>query len=215
MSNILPDKQLPPEENDESVDWAAIRAMLDDLGTLLDGGEESPALYEQILQRRADQIAESSVEQQAEQEQLSILEMHLGKERYALPVQNVLTIAELQTLTPIPCVPDFYRGLCNIRGKIYSVLDLEKYFGLVKNEAENPAKQMLIVVNGAGLEIGLIADSVTTVIDIPPNAFVSGQTIGYEASDAVSGVTQDGLVLLDIDALFSAPRIRVDERASR
>lgn len=200
----------------QPVDWQAVRQALQEMAALVDGGELSPEMREQTLQRRATQVANRLEEQTAPQELIAVLELDLGQERYALPVQNIRLIAELEHLTPMPCVPSFYQGVTNLRGKIVSILDLGIFFDVPLYDAASRTQtgQMVVVAAGAGLEIGLLADSVATVVELARNTFVSGQSVGFDVTDAVQGVTKDGLILLDVDVLFHDSRLRIYEEVN-
>ena len=48
----------------------------------------------------------------------------LGGESYAIPVLKVREIIRLTSITTVPQMPDYIRGVINLRGKIIPVMDL-------------------------------------------------------------------------------------------
>lgn len=191
--------------------WDAIREILHEISALLDEGEISPKSREATLDRRAQQFATPPIDSASTDHQLhSYLTFQFGSEQYALSVGSVRTIAHLRRLTPVPCVPAYYRGVTNLNGKIVSVLDLRHFFGLeVLTDADDLTSAMVIVVEGAGLEMGLLVEGVQAVQEIAPSAFSSH--VGQEMAVGIAGVHVDGLVLLDIEQLFRDPRLRIFE----
>lgn len=191
----------------ESVDWNEIRAVLAETERLL---QDQDTTHAQILQRRADQVAEIPLPQSTPEEHLAAVLFKIGQERYAIRVTAVRAVAEMKHLTPVPCIPSYYQGVTNLDGKIMSVLDLQSFFGIPINTPPNP-RRMLIVATGADLEIALSVDEVEFVMDIPRESLILSQVLGQEWLDTVSAVSSDGIILLDTDQLFRDPRIRIYE----
>lgn len=184
--------------------WDHIRQTLQEIAALLDETEIAPETRAAILARRSRQFAQPATPATiATTSSQAFLTFGLSVERYAIAVQQVRAIAVLRRLTPVPCVPHFYRGVTNLNGKITSVFDLRRFFEL---EIADAAPTMGIVVMGAGLEIALLVESVEGVQQLDPNEFVL-----QEFTAGIAGVTADGLILLDIDRLFREPRLRIYE----
>lgn len=189
------------------VDWDTIRSILQETGDYLDTEHIQPAMREVVLHRRAEQVSAPPTERLVPEDYLTCLTFRLGAERYAVPVTMVHTVAEVFSLTPVPCVPDFYRGVINLNGKIVTVLDILRLFGV---QAEsNPTR--VVVVTGGGLEIGLLVDEIEAVKELPRQSLTKTQVLGPEWLDAVEAVTPEGRILLDIEELFRDPRIRIYE----
>jgi purine-binding chemotaxis protein CheW len=209
MSNIP--KSLPAP-----IDWDAIRDTLREIDALLSDTEASPEVRQSVLQRRAQLAAETPVAQDlAPRTALPVLTFRQGRETYAVPVASVRAIAPLQRLTPVPCVPAYYRGVANLSGRIVSVLDLQRLFGIAPQNLPQPpadnATPMLIVVTGAGLEMALVADSVQAVTSLAAETLTAAQATGDEAIKGIAGVTAEGIVVLDMNGLLRDPRLWVDE----
>src|SRR5258706_9378046 len=58
------------------------------------------------------------------------LTFKLGCESYGVTVLKVPEIIRLQALTLVPQMPDYIKGVLNLRGKIVPVIDLRIRFGL-------------------------------------------------------------------------------------
>lgn len=88
----------------------------------------------------------------------------LGSEEYGLEILKVREIIGLMEITRVPRMPDFVRGVINLRGKIIPVIDLRLKFGM--NEQEDTKETCIIVVDLEDLLIGVVVDKVSEVLDI-------------------------------------------------
>jgi purine-binding chemotaxis protein CheW len=84
-------------------------------------------------------------------------------EHYALPVDDVLEVAEYGTVAPLPGAPAAVLGVRNLRGNVLPVLDMAAVFGIARN---GPAERVA-VVERRGLKAGFAVDSVLGVERLP------------------------------------------------
>jgi purine-binding chemotaxis protein CheW len=130
--------------------------------------------------------------------------VRVGKEHYALPVENVLEIAELGEISPVPGSGSAILGVRNLRGQVLPVFELAAILGL--DSQTRPVK--LVVAEADGRRAGLAIDEVTDVRSLselssndPDSAFLTGSVI---EGDQLVG-------LIDVGPLFAA----LEERAVR
>jgi chemotaxis signal transduction protein len=83
----------------------------------------------------------------------------VADEAYAVSVLNVLEVAGLGEVTPVPGAPREIVGVRNLRGKILPVIDLAALLGTRRTEP--PAR--LLVAESDGRQAGLAIDEVTEV----------------------------------------------------
>lgn len=164
-----------------------------------------------VLEARAAALAEVATrETEPAAEAIDVLTFYLGTETYAIHVMYARTARLLDQLTPVPCTPDFVAGVVNLQGSILSLLDLSKFLG-IRQEGVTDLMQ-IIVVEAAGLRVGILANQVGEVTQIPladlqePPVTINGLSARY-----VKGVTLDGLILLDLEAVLSDERIIINE----
>ena len=98
----------------------------------------------------------------------------LGEEEFGIDIGYVTEIISMQPVFRLPEVPDYIRGIVNLRGKIIPVIDLRLMFK--KEAAEDTERTCIIVIDTGYLSVGLIVDKVTEVTSIssenispPPN----------------------------------------------
>lgn len=133
----------------------------------------------------------------------------IQNESYGIDVQQVRGIIRLTDITPVPRMPDYVRGVINLRGKIIPVIDLRLRFGFA--DARNTDLTVIIVVQfrlpeGKQTQMGLIVDGVEEVTPIPAGDIEETPVFtGRAATDYILGMAKvKGVVktLLDISAIF-------------
>jgi purine-binding chemotaxis protein CheW len=83
----------------------------------------------------------------------------VGAESFALPVEQVLEVAELGELSPVPGAPPSVLGVRNLRGQVLPVIDLATVLGTAP--ANSASK--LVIAEQSGRRAGLAIDQVTDV----------------------------------------------------
>lgn len=82
-----------------------------------------------------------------------------GGDIYAIDVAHVSEMIEYQSLTKIPMMPSFIKGVTNIRGSIVTVVDLLERFGF--KETVIGKKTSLVIVKNIALIIDEVYDVTT------------------------------------------------------
>lgn len=97
-------------------------------------------------------------------EELKVIVFGLHNEKYGVEVDKVKTIERLMPMTRVPKTPPFVKGVVNLRGVVVPVIDLRERFNL--KTAKPTHHSRMIVVNINEMEVGLIVDSASDVVDI-------------------------------------------------
>ena len=98
------------------------------------------------------------------------LTFSMGNEMYGIEIQYVTEIIGIQTITEVPELPQYIKGIINLRGKIIPVMDVRLRFK--KPFREYNDRTCVIVVDFQEVSIGLIVDSVSDVLSIPDGDIV-------------------------------------------
>lgn len=98
------------------------------------------------------------------------LSLSLSEEIFALEIKYVTEIVGVQPITHIPEVPDYVKGIINLRGKIIPVIDMRLKFK--KPSIEYTDRTCIIVVDIEEVSVGLIVDKVLEVVSIPDDNIV-------------------------------------------
>jgi purine-binding chemotaxis protein CheW len=163
-----------------------------------------------ILDKRARALAQVAEIQTGES--ISLVVFTLANETYGIATEYVHEVQPLRDVTPVPCTPDFVVGVINIRGSIYSVIDIRSFFGAPKREMGEATK--VILVTAAGFEVGILADDVkgaTSILwaDIKPTLAAHG----VAKEEYIQGVTKEMLTILNLEAILRDERIVVHDEA--
>jgi purine-binding chemotaxis protein CheW len=129
---------------------------------------------------------------------------------YGLPILAVKEILQYDEPTRVPGAPPSVRGVVNVRGAVVPVLDLAVKFG--KGETVPTNRTCILVVEaqagGERLTLGVLADAVSEVLDLPPDAVEPTPTFGTGVRlDYLTGMGKVGkgfVLLLDVDQVVSA-----------
>lgn len=116
--------------------------------------------------------------------------MRVGTELYALPVGNVLEIAKLGELAPVPGTAGTVLGIRNLHGRVLPVFDLALLFGVPGDGKPST----LVVAEDGGRQAGLAIDEVTDVAELPEMAPTTGSEF------LVASALEDGKLVGVIDA---------------
>jgi purine-binding chemotaxis protein CheW len=103
-------------------------------------------------------------------EELKVIVFSLAHERYGVEVEKVKTIERMVPMTRVPRTPAFVKGVINLRGVVVPVIDLRGRFGLPETEFTNNSR--IIIVSVGELEVGLIVDSASDVVDVDEDSIV-------------------------------------------
>ncbi len=122
---------------------------------------------------------------------------------YGLPLALALEILTVQSITKLPRVADYVKGIINLRGKVIPVLDVRKKLGIPEHEYEDT--NCIIVIDIRDMHVGLIVDMVSEVATVPSDRVIPPPKTVGEKSNFISSVSQldDKIVLnLDCDKFF-------------
>jgi len=143
------------------------------------------------------------------------LTFSLSGEMYAVGILNVKEIIEYGSLTEIPMLPSFIRGVINLRGAVVPVVDLSARFG-GKQSAVGKRSCIVIVEmqqDDGRQDLGIMVDAVSEVLEIhgseiePPPAF--GAKIRADFIAGMGKVNGKFVIILDIQRVLS-----IDEMAT-
>jgi len=142
----------------------------------------------------------------------------LDHEKYGVPLSTVKEVIGMTNITPIPHVPNFFKGLINLRGKIISVIDLRLKLGL-KQVPYQPKQTSIIITDVNDLTIGTIVDDVQEVVGFEREQIETeldiASSVQREYIDGVAKSEDNTLVLLlDIRKVLDEEELELISRES-
>ncbi|HNV69398.1 MAG TPA: chemotaxis protein CheW [Candidatus Ozemobacteraceae bacterium] len=137
------------------------------------------------------------------------LTFQLANEEYGITIMKIREILGIMETTMVPRMPDYVRGVINLRGKVLPVIDLRRKFGLPG--VEDTKHTCIIVIDtmqtGIAALVGIIVDTVSEVVQIADADIDRGVTLGSQVDTSfilgMAKVKGDVRILLDIDRILS------------
>jgi chemotaxis signal transduction protein/HPt (histidine-containing phosphotransfer) domain-containing protein len=139
------------------------------------------------------------------QENNSYITFTLDNEVYAVPIQAIEEIIGLQEISLLPNVPDFIKGVINLRGEIVPIMDLRLKFGLMPKEYTQFTVFLIVRVDERLM--GMVVDNVADVLVIEAARVQKKPAFSAKIStDFIGGVYKDAqedmVILVDIPSLI-------------
>ena len=136
------------------------------------------------------------------------LTFKLADEEYGVEILKVREIIKIMDITAVPRMPVYMKGVINLRGKVIPVIDLRLKFDL--EELEHTDETCIIVVN-VGMEVGIVVDTVSEVLDLASNSIEPPPTMGGAVETSfIMGMGKVGdavKILLDIDKVLTTSEL--------
>jgi len=128
-----------------------------------------------------------------------VVEFDLCGEKYALDINLAREIVEMMPITPIPCSPDYLRGIMNLRGEITNIINITTILGLPARDEGAGNKIIVLSAEATGGEnIGVIVDDVQSVIQINERDVEHlGEGLSSQSSMHIKGIIKIGSRGLD------------------
>lgn len=163
--------------------------------------ENDRELLRERAEKLARKVAESGMEQQREGATArDYVIFTMGGGSYGIETAYVKEVMEPEEVVPVPCTPDFIAGVVSVRGQVWAVIDICRFWGT--GSSLKAARPRILLLGDGEREFGLAIDE---VIDVLPfyghehKPFAEGQEA---AARYASGVTEDRTVLLRGRALL-------------
>jgi purine-binding chemotaxis protein CheW len=101
-------------------------------------------------------------------QRLQLICLQVGKEYYALPIEQVKEIVPLSHITPVPLTRPFVLGVTNIRGNIIPVIQAELLFDTPPAERSDADqhKQFVIVIDGKNYLLGVLVHRLPETLNV-------------------------------------------------
>ena len=149
------------------------------------------------------------------------LTFKLDQEEYGLEIMKVQEIIGMMPITKVPRVPEYVRGVINLRGRIIPTIELRAKFNL--DSVEDTEKTCIIVVEvmtpHGKINVGIIVDEVAEVLDVAAdeidNAPEFGTSLNTDFILGVGVVKGEVKILLDIDKVLTTQDTRVIESLAK
>lgn len=137
---------------------------------------------------------------------------NLGGEVYGISIAHVTEIIEIQSITAVPDITGYLKGVINLRGRIIPVMDLRLRFGMDGREFDD--RTCIVIVNINDKSLGMIVDTVAEVQDIvadniePPPSFKSDST-GNDFIQGLGKIEDRVVILIDVERITNGQDLEI------
>jgi purine-binding chemotaxis protein CheW len=132
--------------------------------------------------------------------------IQLGEEQYGVDIKYIDNIVRMQHITRVPQVPEYLKGVINLRGEVIPVMSIRLKMGLHVDEIGKNTRIIILKVDTHG-NIGIIVDQVREVVTLENHQI---EKVSYDGKEErvnyISGIGkyEGGLIsLLDFGAVLA------------
>ena len=129
----------------------------------------------------------------------------INNQKYPLSSKYITEIIEILPITKVPFLPEYMKGIINLRSTIIPVMDARMRFGM--EPIEYSERTCIIIIENEANKIGLIVDAVNEVLTIPPRQIMESTKEKNDLKESfVNGISQinnDIQLILDCDSLVN------------
>jgi purine-binding chemotaxis protein CheW len=170
--------------------------------------KQSAPKKETIMSEKAEKAGfnDEFYEEDEDTQKGKYLTFRLAKEDYGIEIRHVTEIIGIQKITEIPELPDYIKGVINLRGKVIPVMDVRTRFSLPPREYDE--RTCIIVVDIDDKAVGLVVDQVNEVADIPEENIEPPPRTRRESGRFIQGL---GKMDKEVKILLDGTRLLYDE----
>lgn len=144
-----------------------------------------------------------------------------GAEVFGIGILRIKEIKEYASVTSIPMMPDYVKGVINLRGNVVPIIDLPVRFGREKSVISKRSCVIIVEVEHEeeSIDIGILVDAVNEVIDIPSQSIEPapsfGSKIRTEFIQGIGKLENQFVILLNVNRVLSVTELSsIEEQVS-
>ncbi|MEZ3462056.1 MAG: chemotaxis protein CheW [Lachnospiraceae bacterium] len=152
-----------------------------------------------------EQKRDMSLNRPAKRDTTQFIVTQLGGEQYGIDIKYISNIIRMSKITRVPKVPDYIKGVINVRGVVIPTISLRLKMGLPEDEVTKKTRIIILTLEQHE-SIGVLVDEVKEVVTLDEEHI---ERMGYEKDEKerfLSGVGKaDGklISLLDITSVLA------------
>ncbi|MGN1145990.1 MAG: chemotaxis protein CheW [Acetatifactor sp.] len=112
-------------------------------------------------------------------ETIQYIVVRLGDEQYGIDIRYIDNIVRMQRMTRVPKVPDYLKGVINLRGEVLPVISLRLKMGLEADEYTRTTRIIILKLEQEG-NVGIIVDEVKEVVTLSEDQI---EKLTYDSKD--------------------------------
>lgn len=112
-------------------------------------------------------------------EALQYIVIRLGEEQYGVDIKYIDSILRMQRITRVPKVPEYLKGVINLRGEVIPVMSIRLKMGLEEDVYSRATRIIILKLEQYGM-IGIIVDEVKEVVTLDTDMI---EKVAYDPKD--------------------------------
>ena len=137
-------------------------------------------------------------------EAIQYIVIRLGDEQFGIDIRYIDNIVRMQTITRIPKVSDYLKGVINLRGEVIPVMSLRMKMGLSEDIIARATRIIILKLEQQG-NVGIIVDEVREVVTLDSTQIDKvAQELKEGTINFITGVGKhngDLISLLDLNSI--------------
>lgn len=136
---------------------------------------------------------------------IQFIVIKVGEEQYGIDIKYVDNIIHMSSITRVPKVAPYIKGVINVRGEVIPVMNIRTKMGLPEAEYTKDTRIVIVKSEQQGF-VGLIVDAVREVVTLEVDNIekMSYDKTGKDMFVTGVGKHQGGLIsLLDLNEVLS------------
>lgn len=98
-------------------------------------------------------------------ESIQYIVIRLGEEQFGIDIRYIDNIVRMQSITRVPKVPAYLKGVINLRGEVIPVMSIRMKMGLPEDEITKTSRIIILKLEQQG-NVGIIVDEVKEVVTL-------------------------------------------------
>ena len=130
--------------------------------------------------------------------------IRLGEEQFGIDIRYIDNIVRMQHITRVPKVPEYLKGVINLRGEVIPVMSIRLKMELPKDEITRATRVIILKLEQQG-NVGIIVDEVKEVVTLGASQI---EKVAYDSNDGkinfINGVGKHNgelISLLDLNSV--------------
>lgn len=138
------------------------------------------------------------------EEHFQYIVIRLGDEQYGIDIRYIDNIVRMQSITRVPKVPAYLKGVINLRGEVIPVVSIRIKMGLPADEYDRATRIIILKTEREG-NLGIVVDEVKEVVSLSESSIEKTvHEVGDGHSSFINGIGKNGdelISLLDLNAI--------------
>src|SRR5690625_348208 len=139
---------------------------------------------------------------------MKVIVFQLNEQAYGVDIGQVRSIERMQKITEVPNTADFIKGVMNLRGETTPIIDVKERLRMPDlGETGYTDETRILIVYLDQVQIGLIVDAATNVLDIDATAIEPAPVIIGGVHEAylkgVAKLENELLILLNLERILN------------